>query len=155
MGVYGDAGTATCAGFPGSLGYETKDANQLASWGIDFLKYDNCNSGTATAEARYTNMSLALQASGRSFYFAMCDWGVDFPWLGWGIKIANSWRVASDISNSFSSVAQIIENAAGNSQYGSPGGWNDYDMLEVGNGGMTQEEEKVSPVIGKRIIEVV
>src|SRR4051812_36592670 len=39
LGIYGEAGSTTCAGYPGSLGHETQDAKLWASWGIDLLKY--------------------------------------------------------------------------------------------------------------------
>jgi hypothetical protein len=43
LGIYSDAGTLTCAGYPGSLGYEQIDAQTWEEWGVDYLKYDNCN----------------------------------------------------------------------------------------------------------------
>jgi len=142
MGLYGDSGTATCSGYPGSQGYETKDANTLASWGIDFWKYDNCNTpSSGTSQTRYTTMSNALAASGRDIYYAMCNWGADSVWT-WGLKTANSWRVSSDVTDAWSSVVSIASNAEGYASYAGPGGFNDFDMLEVGNGGLTAAEER-------------
>jgi alpha-galactosidase len=69
LGIYEDAGTATCAGYPGSLGHETQDAQSFASWGVDYLKYDNCNNnGSTTTQqyiCRYSAMRDALAATGR------------------------------------------------------------------------------------------
>ncbi|KAE9376501.1 glycoside hydrolase family 27 protein [Stipitochalara longipes BDJ] len=142
MGLYGDSGTGTCSGYPGSQGYETQDAKTLASWGIDFWKYDNCNAPTSgTSQTRYTTMSNALAASGRDIYYAMCNWGDDSVWT-WGLKTANSWRVSSDVTDKWSSIVSIASNAQSYASYAGPGGFNDFDMLEVGNGGLTTAEER-------------
>jgi alpha-galactosidase len=87
LGIYEDAGTMTCAGFPGSLGHETTDANSFASWGVDYLKYDNCyadgvnqsGGGGPSAQSRYTTMRDALAATGRPILFSLCDWGIQNP----------------------------------------------------------------------------
>jgi hypothetical protein len=73
-----DCGFKTCAGRPGSLGYETKDANTYASWKVDYLKYDNCDSNGSIPEVLYPPMRDALNASGRSIFFSMC--GMCFNW---------------------------------------------------------------------------
>jgi alpha-galactosidase len=86
-------------------------------------------------------MSNALLASGREIYYAMCNWGVDSVWT-WGLETANSWRVSSDVSDSWSSVVTIASNAQAYGSYAGPGGFNDFDMLEVGNGGLTTAEER-------------
>jgi len=142
MGLYGDSGTETCSGYPGSQGYETTDANTLAGWGIDFWKYDNCNTPTSgTSQTRYTTMSKALEASGRNIYYAMCNWGADSVWT-WGLSTGNSWRVSSDVTDTWSSVASIAASNANLAQYAGPGGFNDFDMLEIGNGGLSAAEER-------------
>ncbi|KAN0112209.1 glycoside hydrolase family 27 protein [Hyaloscypha variabilis] len=142
MGLYGDSGTSTCSGYPGSQGYETQDAKTLAGWGIDFWKYDNCNTpSSGTSQTRYTTMSNALAASGRDIYYAMCNWGADSVWT-WGLKTANSWRVSSDVTDKWSSIVSIASNAQAYASYAGPGGFNDFDMLEVGNGGLTEAEER-------------
>lgn len=92
FGLYGDAGTATCAGFPGSLGHESQDAKQLAAWGVDYWKYDNCNAPSGNSQSRYQTMSDALAASGRTILYSLCNWGVDSVWT-WGASAGNSWRV--------------------------------------------------------------
>ncbi|KAM3072581.1 hypothetical protein ACMFMG_009374 [Clarireedia jacksonii] len=141
-GLYGDSGTATCSGYPGSQGYETQDAKTLASWGIDFWKYDNCATpSTGTSQTRYTTMSNALTSSGREIYYAMCNWGADSVWT-WGLKTGNSWRVSGDITDTWSSIMSIASGAQALAQYAGPGGFNDFDMLDVGNGGLTAAEER-------------
>ncbi|CAF1464839.1 unnamed protein product [Didymodactylos carnosus] len=139
FGLYSDAGFKTCDGRPGSLGYETKDANTYASWQVDYLKYDNCNTDQTIPEKRYPVMRDALNATGRQIFYSMCEWGVDQPAL-WAAAVGNSWRTTGDISDNWNSM---ISNIDINNQYAdraAPGGWNDPDMLEVGNGGMTNTE---------------
>jgi len=139
FGLYSDAGTFTCAGRPGSLGYEINDANIYASWNVDYLKYDNCNSNTSP-ETRYPPMRDALNATGRPIFFSMCEWGVDDP-AKWAGAVGNSWRTTGDISDSWASMLSNLDQNDKWWSYAKPGGWNDPDMLEVGNGGMTQDEE--------------
>lgn len=141
FGLYSDAGTHTCAGRPGSLGYEKNDANTYASWGVDYLKYDNCYDDGTKPEVRYPVMRDALNATGRSIFFSMCEWGVDQPYK-WAPSVGNSWRTTNDISDNWNSmISNIDENDAGWTA-AAPGGWNDPDMLEVGNGGMNFSEYK-------------
>ncbi|KAL2007598.1 hypothetical protein VTN00DRAFT_9036 [Thermoascus crustaceus] len=80
IGIYSSAGTMTCARYAGSLGYEEKDAAVWASWGIDYLKYDNCynegEEGTPKLSfTRYNRMSKALNATGRPMLYSLCNWG--------------------------------------------------------------------------------
>lgn len=138
FGLYSDAGTKTCAGRPGSLGYETDDANSYASWNVDYLKYDNCNSGSTPMTDRYAAMRDALNNTGRPIFFSMCSWGagdVD----SWGNNTGNSWRTTGDIRDSWDSMIGNWDHNGPAASAG-PGGWNDPDMLEVGNGGMSTTE---------------
>jgi len=139
FGLYSDAGYQTCAGRPGSLGYEKNDANSYASWGVDYLKYDNCNSGSETPMERYPVMRDALNATGRHIFFSMCEWGVDNP-ATWAPEVGNSWRTTGDISDSWGSMLNNLDINNNWFKQAGPGGWNDPDMLEVGNGGMTNTE---------------
>ncbi|WP_050375013.1 glycoside hydrolase family 27 protein [Streptomyces acidiscabies] len=141
LGIYEDAGTATCAGYPGSLGHETTDAQSFASWGVDYLKYDNCNNTGAPARNRYTAMRDALAATGRPILYSLCNWGQDNVWT-WGADVGNSWRTTGDISANFSSMLSIFHSNVGLASYAGPGHWNDPDMLEVGNGSMTATENR-------------
>ncbi|TVU03338.1 hypothetical protein EJB05_51130 [Eragrostis curvula] len=140
LGIYSDAGPRTCSNLmPGSLGHEEQDAKTFASWGIDYLKYDNCNNQGISPQPRYDAMSKALLNSGRGIFFSLCEWGSDDPAI-WARAIGHSWRTTGDIQDNWASMTSIADaNDKWASQAG-PGGWNDPDMLEVGNGGMTTEE---------------
>jgi alpha-galactosidase len=143
FGIYEDAGTQTCAGYPGSLGHEKQDANSFASWGVDYLKYDNCNNaGSSTTQQyidRYSAMRDALAATGRPILYSLCEWGVNQPWT-WGPQVGNSWRTTGDIGDSYSSMLSIFQQNVWLYPYSGAGAWNDPDMLEVGNGGQTTTE---------------
>jgi alpha-galactosidase len=141
FGIYSSAGTKTCNtnGFPGGLGHEQQDANLWASWGVDYLKYDNCNNQGVDAQQRYKAMGDALKATGRPILYSLCEWGQNKPWL-WAKDVGNSWRTTGDISDSYSSMLGIVHQNMVLAQYAGPGHWNDPDMLEVGNGGMTETE---------------
>jgi alpha-galactosidase len=154
FGIYSDAGAFTCQKRPGGLGHEYQDALMYAAWGVDYLKYDWCNTLPGQdAKASYANMRQALDASGRPIVLSICEWGGRQPWL-WGEQVGgNLWRTTGDIqdrwagkrewspgnccSNGMLDIAD--ENEPLYAQAG-PGHWNDPDMLEVGNGGMTTTE---------------
>jgi alpha-galactosidase len=141
FGIYTSAGTKTCntAGFPGGLDHEQQDANLFASWGVDYLKYDNCNNQGVDAQTRYRKMRDALAATGRPILFSICEWGQNQPWT-WAQSVGNSWRTTGDISDSYAKMVSIFQKNLPLAQYAKPGAWNDPDMLEVGNGGMTPAE---------------
>ncbi|GAA0140249.1 galactosidase [Lithospermum erythrorhizon] len=140
LGIYSDAGSQTCSKtMPGSLGYEEQDAKTFASWGVDYLKYDNCNNQNISPKDRYPKMSQALLNSGRAIFFSLCEWGQDDP-ATWAKSIGNSWRTTGDIEDNWESMTSRADLNDKWAAYAGPGGWNDPDMLEVGNGGMTTEE---------------
>jgi hypothetical protein len=141
LGIYESAGTATCAGYPGSLGHEQQDAATFASWGVDYLKYDNCNNQGVPWEQRYDAMRDALAATGRPMVYSLCEWGEDNVWT-WGAGTGNLWRTTGDISDSFASMLANFHQNVQLAAYAGPGHWNDPDMLEVGNGGMSVTEEQ-------------
>jgi len=133
FGIYNCAGTKTCAGFPGTHGHEYQDALTYASWGVDYLKYDWCNTEGINAKEAYTTMSKALAATHRPIVFSLCEWGSNQPWL-WAEPVGQLWRTTGDISCKWKSITEIIDKEADLRQYAGPGHWNDPDMLEVGNG---------------------
>jgi alpha-galactosidase len=152
IGIYSDAADRTCAGYPGSFGFEDQDAQLWASWGFDFLKYDYCNAPVDQASAieLYSRMGKALQKTGREFLFSLCEWGGRSPHL-WGRRVGgHSWRVSGDVFDSWVNiwvkpynyygigVDISIDLAANLHEYGGPGGWNDLDMLVVGLKGKGQ-----------------
>ncbi|KAJ7497251.1 glycoside hydrolase [Mycena latifolia] len=156
FGIYSDAGTATCAGFPGSLGFENVDAATFNAWGVDYLKYDNCNvpgnwSDTALPEngdwynsnsaIRYRQMTAALAAQTRPVQFNLCLWGNYEVW-NWGARVGHSWRLSGDSSATWSYITSIISTAVlhlSNDTFGAHG---DMDMMEIGNGALTIQEQR-------------
>ncbi len=146
FGIYSDAGAKTCGGKPGSQGHEYQDALTYARWGVDYLKYDWCSTGTRNAEEAYALMSDALKATGRPVVLAICEWGNNRPWE-WGKKIGNLWRTSADIRDAWKGrekwsigLLDIIDLNEPLYPHAGPGHWNDPDMLEVGNGGMSDTE---------------
>ena len=142
FGLYSDAGYTTCAGRPGSLGYEEIDAKTYSDWGVDYLKYDNCNNGGISAKERYPKMKEALSKVEHPIFYSICNWGEEET-AKWAGEVGNSWRTTIDICDNWKSMIDNIDNNNKWYQYAGKGGWNDPDMLEVGNGGMTIEEYKV------------
>ena len=150
FGIYSDAGSKTCAGRPGSHGYEFQDARTYASWGVDYLKYDWCNAERQDSIESYTLMSKALKATGRPILFSLCEWGSTKPWL-WAKDVGNIWRSTGDIVNCWDckaspddnvGVVHILDLMDGTESYAGPGHFNDPDMLEVGNGKLTPDESR-------------
>jgi len=153
FGIYSDAGSKTCQGRPGGLGHEYQDALKYAEWGVDYLKYDWCNTTTQDAKSSYANIRAALDAAGRPIVLSICEWGTAKPWL-WGKEVGgNLWRSTGDIQDRWEGkkewnpgnccsygVVDIADAEADLYSYAGPGHWNDPDMLEVGNGGMTDTE---------------
>ena len=149
LGIYSCAGVLTCGGYPGSRGYEFQDARTYASWGIDYLKYDWCNTSTQNAESSYNIMSQAIRESGRPMVFSICEWGRSEPWK-WAKNVGHLWRTTGDIQDCWDCTRswggegwlKILDKQAALSGFAGPGSWNDPDMLEVGNGNMTANEYK-------------
>ncbi|SPO27938.1 probable alpha-galactosidase [Ustilago trichophora] len=168
-GIYSSAGIMTCGHHIGSLGYEEVDAKSYSEAGFEYLKYDNCFSQGQSGNPklsfdRYNAMSQALnRTTGDPILYSMCNWGEDWPWL-FATEIANSWRISGDIYPSFNrdddrcpctdittcnlqgfhcSIAKILDFAASLGQKAYPGAWNDLDMLEVGNRGLSLDESLV------------
>ncbi|XP_039047783.1 alpha-galactosidase 1-like [Hibiscus syriacus] len=140
LGIYSDAGYFTCSKkMPGSLDHEERDAKTFASWGIDYLKYDNCNTDGSKPTVRYPVMTRALMKAGRPIFFSLCEWGDMHP-AEWGAPVGNSWRTTNDIADNWESMISRADQNEVYAEYARPGGWNDLDMLEVGNGGMTEDE---------------
>ena len=149
FGIYSDAGTKTCGEMPGSYGYEEKDAQLFADWGVDYLKYDYCfcpdfvsaNNDYRMAIDRYKAMGDALKATGRPIIYSICEWGPRSPWL-WGREVGGHlWRTSYDVYDMWDSprnemspigIMASIDALANLARFAGPGGWNDPDMLVVG-----------------------
>ncbi|TFK52138.1 glycoside hydrolase family 27 protein [Heliocybe sulcata] len=159
FGAYSDAGYYSCdfvggaAHWLGSLGYEEADAAAFTSWGADYLKYDNCYSVNSTdfvdynppfsLEPHYTAMRDALNATSRPVIYSICEWGVQDP-ARWAAPVGNSWRISNDIGppNSWANIIRIINQVVPVTGFSGPGAWNDLDLLEVGNAGLTVPEQQ-------------
>jgi alpha-galactosidase len=154
LGIYSSPGPRTCAGYVGSYGHERQDAASYAEWGVDYLKYDLCSlrdqmdrAGITDAEARnrlvrnaYLKMHEAIAAGGRAIVYSLCQYGFDSVWE-WGAAAGgNLWRTTGDISADYDRIVLIALTQIGLGKYAGPGHWNDPDMLEVGNGKLTHDE---------------
>lgn len=139
FGIYTDAGTQTCQGRPGSYGHEAEDARTYASWGVDYVKVDWCHADSLNAPERYTIVRDAFRDSGRPMVLSICEWGQNRPWE-WADTVGQLWRTTSDIYDGWQSVLWITDANSRHHAVAGPGHWNDPDMLEVGNGGMTLDE---------------
>ncbi|HYD51312.1 MAG TPA: glycoside hydrolase family 27 protein [Gemmatimonadaceae bacterium] len=151
IGIYSDAGDKTCGGRPGSRGYESQDALTYARWGIDYLKYDWCNTQGLAAVGAYTTMRDALHRAGRPIVFSVCEWGDNKPW-DWAKPVGHLWRTTGDITHCWDceqdhgiwsswGILRILDKQKGLRVHAGPGHWNDPDMMEVGNG-MTVNEDR-------------
>jgi alpha-galactosidase len=149
FGLYSDAGTKTCQGRPGSKDHEATDAETYAEWGVDYLKYDWCHSEGEDTRDAYQKMSQALRAAGRPIVFSICEWGSTKPWL-WAPGVGQLWRATGDIQDCWDcgrswggmGVVHVIDLVQDLYPYAGPGHWNDPDMLEVGNGGLSLVENQ-------------
>jgi alpha-galactosidase len=144
LGIYSSPGPDTCEGYEGSYGHEEQDARTYAAWGIDYLKYDWCGAFTiykdSEMEAVYQKMGDALLATGRDIAFSLCQYGLEDVWK-WAPEVGgNLWRTGGDIRDSWESMSRIGFSQDRFAPYARPGHWNDPDMLEVGNGHMTDTE---------------
>ena len=158
FGLHNCAGVKTCAGYPGGWGHEFQDALTYASWGLDYLKYDWCDHGTADGRDAYARMSAALRAAGHPVVFSLCEWGQNKPWE-WAKDVGHLWRTSGDIYDSYDGRKSwemgwkrildlqytLVENSMGSDgigKYAGPGHWNDPDMLEVGKSGLSYAESR-------------
>lgn len=143
LGIYSGPGPKTCAGYEGSLGHEEQDAQTYAQWGIDYLKYDWCQPPPQRVDDMknaYTKMHEALVKTGRPIVLSLCQYGWHKVWE-WAPSVGgNLWRTTGDITDRYNAMAEIGFNQNGLEKFAGPGHWNDPDMLEVGNGGMNEDE---------------
>jgi alpha-galactosidase len=154
LGIYSSPGPQTCERFEGSMGHEEQDAQTYADWGIDYLKYDLCSYRTVMQQQApndpaaqnklmrdaYEKMHQAILKTGRPMVYSLCQYGWDSVWE-WGPSVgANLWRTTGDISANFDRMSLIGREQAGLAKFAGPGHWNDPDMLEVGNGKLTHDE---------------
>lgn len=147
FGIYSCGGVLTCNNRPGSHGYEEIDAKTYAEWGVDYLKYDWCHAEGFDRPKAYTAMSTALANSGRPIVFSLCEWGGGRPWK-WAKDVGHLWRTTGDILDCWDCKedwggygwTSILDMQVGLEKFAGPDHWNDPDMLQVGNGGMSNNE---------------
>jgi len=142
FGLYTDAGTQTCQGRPGSFDHEAQDARTYAAWGVDYVKVDWCHHGRLDARVQYPKFRDAFARSGRPIVFSICEWGSNRPWE-WAASVGHLWRSTGDIEDTWPSMLHNLDLSSNYATAAGPGHWNDPDMLEVGNGGMTDDEYRV------------
>lgn len=151
FGIYSCAGDKTCGGYPGSKDFEIQDARTYAMWGVDYLKYDWCNTKGLNSIEAYSKMRDALYSAGRPVVFSICEWGDTKPWE-WGKNVGHLWRTTGDITDCFDCIVdhgnwsswgimKIVDMRTDIRQYAGPDHWNDPDMLEVGRS-MSQSEDR-------------
>jgi alpha-galactosidase len=144
FGIYSGPGPYTCAGYEGSYAHEAQDAKTYAGWGVDYLKYDWCSASNlypdSAMRAVYQKMAEALRATNRPIVFSLCQYGREDVWK-WGAEAGgNLWRTTGDINDTYKRMMEIVDTQSAIAKYAGPGHWNDPDMLEIGNGGMTTDE---------------
>jgi alpha-galactosidase len=157
IGIYSSPGPKTCGNYEGSYQHEEQDARMYAEWGFDYLKYDLCSLNPILEKesngdraryfelekAAYDKMHKALVATGRPIVFSLCQYGFDDVWK-WGPMVGgNLWRTTDDIQDNWNSMTAIGFQQNGLEKYAGPGHWNDPDMLEIGNGGLKPNEERL------------
>jgi len=149
-GIYTDVGPLTCFSkthYQGSYDHEAEDARTFAAWGIDLIEVDFCNKpATHTGKELYGRMAEGIRSTGRPMLLYVCSWGDENPWE-WAPGMAQLWRTTEDISYdpgrvAWTSVVRNFEANASHAAFTAPDSWNDPDMLEVGNGGLTPAESR-------------
>ncbi|OBS22684.1 hypothetical protein FPOA_09016 [Fusarium poae] len=155
FGLYSGAGYLQCGSYdiPASLGYEEIDAKSFAEWGGDTLKYDNCyatsktdmvdsDSAEAKSPDRFIKMAAAINETDRDIKYFLCQWGIGEDVPQWATQVGNSWRMSNDIFNAWRAIWRITNQAVAHSKYNRPGAFADLDMLIIGLGALSYEEER-------------
>jgi alpha-galactosidase len=149
FGIYTSAGTMNCASTSaGSFGHYQQDAVAFAAWGVDYLKVDWCHvpydhfpgmTHRQVSVMLATQMRQALTATGRPIVYDVNNWTDEQPWM-WAKGVGQLWRTTPDIHDRFPSLLLNFTHNVSHFGQAGPGGWNDPDMLEIGNGGMSATE---------------
>uniref|UniRef100_A0A3Q2P676 Alpha-galactosidase n=1 Tax=Fundulus heteroclitus TaxID=8078 RepID=A0A3Q2P676_FUNHE len=140
LGIYGDMGTHTCGGYPGTtLDKIEIDAQTFADWEVDMFKFDGCYSNAL--EQELSSNVKGFERNGPPHWLLMQL--VNYTKLG---QICNLWRNYGDIQDSWSSVLSIadwfFENQDVLAPAAGPGRWNDPDMLVIGDFGLSLEQSR-------------
>ncbi|KAL3319594.1 hypothetical protein Ciccas_001726 [Cichlidogyrus casuarinus] len=154
FGIYLDYGTLTCGTYPGSLFFMEKDLKLLRTWGVEYIKMDGCYASQNQYEEGHEVFSQFINMTGHPIAFS-CEYPLYFDWekkydvFDWSRlqKNCNLWRMYTDIVSSWQSVLSIInlykKHGTQMKKYAAPGSWNDPDMVVIGNGGLSPEQERV------------
>jgi len=147
-GIYTDVGAHTCFGEPfyqGSFDHEDIDAASFASWRFDFIEMDYCDRPPGhSGREIYERMAASIRKTGRPMLLYICSWGNEQPWE-WAQGVAGLWRTDQDISweknhVTWDRVILNFESNAHHAVFSAPNSWNDPDMLEIGNTGLSPDE---------------
>ncbi|XP_033106861.1 alpha-N-acetylgalactosaminidase-like isoform X2 [Anneissia japonica] len=149
LGIYEDYGNMTCQNYPGLYGHEETDIQTFADWGVDSLKLDKCHrpKSPAIVNEGFKNVSRLLNATGRHILYT-CEWPAKVTQSNYQMiaKYCNTWRVHSDIQDSWDSVIATIDYTAANqdvfSSVSAPGSFNDLDMLVIGDFSLSPDQSK-------------
>jgi alpha-galactosidase len=152
FGIYASAGTRNCArSSAGSYGHYRQDAATFASWGVDYIKLDWCYvpykdypsmTHQQVSQTLARQMGQAIAATGRRILYDVNDTAVRTVAWTWAAPVANIWRTTSDIGANYTSMVAHFIRDVRDYHYAGRGGWNDPDMLEVGNGAMTPTDSR-------------
>ncbi len=125
---------------PGSQGYEARDAATYASFGVDYVKYNTCRADPRTVQASFETMREALIQSGRPMLFSI----INAPFKHWHSQVGHLWRTHWDVEPTWPGILSIIDATTSLAAYAGQGGYNDSDMLWVGNPGLSEAESRAT-----------
>jgi alpha-galactosidase len=137
LGVW--APSQFCRRVPGSMGFEAIDAQSYAAWGVDYVKTVICGLDDADAQRAVSDLATALASTGRSIVLSLGA----APFREWMRDTVQLWRTSGDSEPTWSSIVRSIDATVPLAAYARPGAFNDPDMMEIGNGGLTASEERV------------
>lgn len=145
FGIYTSGGNVTCEKRPGSYSFEKHDAQTYADWGVDYIKIDWCGIDGSDTYTQYKVWRDAIDDTGRKMIMSIAIANIDHvenhsPWI-WGRELAGIWRTAIDVQADWPDILRVMDRNSTYAEYAGRGGWNDADMLQVGNG-MLYEEDK-------------
>ncbi len=102
---------------------------------IQYKRMGNALKNATKEWAKFTNTSE------KPIVYSICEWGTAQPW-DWGRKAGNMWRTTHDIMPMWKSIVLLYDFTIKKYAAAGPGGWNDPDMLEVGNGKLSEDENR-------------
>jgi alpha-galactosidase len=122
----------------GGEGFEAMDVADYVNWGVDYIKYVNCNPAD-DFEPAIAALAMALTNAERPIVLSLAA----APFQEWMRETAQVWRVSGDARPTWRSIVDAIDSVVPLAAYARPGAFNDPDMLEIGNGALTEAEQRV------------